>query len=106
MGKYTKEGRVRYLVLVNPEEAARRVVQAWERVVREYLPELQEAYREGITGFAVDREKQEEVVEALRDYYARIVPRISEEFKREIAAELSAYAAEKARVLVEYYGGR
>jgi len=106
MGKYTNRGRTKGLALVDPEAAARRVVEAWEEVVTRYGDQLRTEYYGGITAFTGEREKQEKIVRKLADWYARIVPQMAEKFKQIMAPIRQTYRTEKAAIIAGYYGLR
>ena len=107
MGKYVNARVPKYLVFVDPEEAARRVIEAWERFVRDYAEVAADEYRDALVEFSADANRQNRAVEKLRTYYERIIPEITAEFREVVGRELEVYkTAELPRVIAEHYGIR
>ena len=106
MGKYTNKGKTYGVYYVDPEGAAKKIVDAWKEVVTRYIDQMADNYEEGLTEFTADEEKIAAAKEKLADYYERIAPKLHEKYPKIMAEEKRVYKRERARAIAQVVGGR
>ena len=106
MGKYADAGLVKYEALANPEDAARRVIQAWEEAVRSFGEQMRQNYVDNITAIATSREATDRMKERLARFYReRLIP-VMPEIKPAVTPVIQSHRMRRVRVLREIGGYR
>lgn len=104
MGKYADAGLVKYEALANPDDSARKVVDAWRQAVSQFGVQMRDEYVSGITSVASSVEATQRMAEKLTNFYTqRLIP-VMPAIKGAVASAVTGHRMRRVRILREMRG--